>query len=157
MTPYKQIVMHNPDAGVYGDCYRTAIGCLLDLHPSQLPNFVGDALSAGLGQKEAEVAAKAWLKERGYALLSFAFLASHKEHGRTMFGDTPYLLTGQSPNYDCAHTTVGRWDFEVLWDPASSGKGLAGPYKDPDVGDVYFVEFIVPLTQYHPNHNGVTV
>ena len=37
MTPQNQLHKHDPANGVYGDCGRTAIACLLDLHPS--PHF----------------------------------------------------------------------------------------------------------------------
>ena len=39
MTPYKQLNHHDPDNGIIGDCYRTAIACLLDLPPDALPNY----------------------------------------------------------------------------------------------------------------------
>ena len=39
MEFYKQLNEHNPDEGVYGDCYRTAIGCLLNIPPEFVPHF----------------------------------------------------------------------------------------------------------------------
>ena len=39
MTPQTQLNKHDPANGVYGDCGRTVIACLLDLHPSEVPHF----------------------------------------------------------------------------------------------------------------------
>lgn len=39
MTPYKQLYGHNPDQGIFGDCFRTALGCLLNLPPEKVPHF----------------------------------------------------------------------------------------------------------------------
>lgn len=35
MTKYQQIY----SSGEKGDCFRTALGCLLDVHPRKIPNF----------------------------------------------------------------------------------------------------------------------
>ena len=40
MKFYKQLHKHDPDNGVWGDCHRTAIGCLLDIEPELIPNFL---------------------------------------------------------------------------------------------------------------------
>ncbi len=36
MTPNKQLNLHEPAAGVIGDCWRTCIACLLDKSPSDV-------------------------------------------------------------------------------------------------------------------------
>ena len=148
MTPYKQLNWHDPDNGVYGDCFRTSIGCLLDLPPAEVPHFVEQAVLAGEDHSQgADKRARDWLAERGFAMLSFNFLATPEwvaYHGK-MAGGVPYLLTGQSPNYDCLHTVVGIGAFEVLHDVSTAGKGIAGPWKTDDGQEFYSVDYIVPL------------
>ena len=40
MTPHHQLVTeYRNDEGVYGDCGRTVIACLMDMHPSEVPHF----------------------------------------------------------------------------------------------------------------------
>jgi len=40
MRFHKQLITnHNPESGIFGDCQRTAIACLLDKHPSDVPHF----------------------------------------------------------------------------------------------------------------------
>jgi len=38
MKFYKQKYLHDPGNGVIGDCYRTAIGCILEIDPMELPH-----------------------------------------------------------------------------------------------------------------------
>jgi hypothetical protein len=38
MTPHKQRFRHDPANGIYGDCWRTAIACLLDIQPEEIPH-----------------------------------------------------------------------------------------------------------------------
>jgi hypothetical protein len=47
MTPYKQLVKHDPFNGQYGDCARTAIACLLNMHPSEVEHFLEDGCADG--------------------------------------------------------------------------------------------------------------
>ena len=156
MTPFKQIVQHNPDAGAFGDCWRTCIGCLLDLHPTLVPHFVQQANEKYgpecLTDKSTELA-RAWLLERGYTLMSISFDAAHKGNGEDWFGrDTLYILGGASPNIDGCHAVIGRGNFEVVWDPAPSGKGLAGPWYDKGTDAHYYTcEFLIPAPRYHAN------
>ncbi|WP_434033700.1 hypothetical protein [Cupriavidus sp. a3] len=141
MTPHKQLISHDPEHGFYGDCWRTCIACLLDLHPSQVPNFV-----EGVDQPAAEKAARAWLKARGYNLIKLCMLADYPDAAAEWFDDMPYILVGQSPNIPgIGHCVIGRGAFEMLWDPALSGLGLAGPWQDENGNRVYWIEFIVPL------------
>lgn len=39
MQYHKQLCKHDPENGSYGDCVRTCIANLLDLHPSNVPHF----------------------------------------------------------------------------------------------------------------------
>ena len=46
MTPHKQLNRHRPEEGVFGDCYRTAIACLLDLRPQDVPHVADTSTMA---------------------------------------------------------------------------------------------------------------
>ncbi|WP_458763646.1 hypothetical protein [Cupriavidus basilensis] len=141
MTPQKQLIDHDPANDKWGDCWRTCIACLLDLHPSEVPNF-----AEGGDQARGDRLARAWLKARGYNLVKMCMLAQFTEAAADWFDDTPYILCGQSPNIPgVAHCVIGRGAFETIWDPACSGLGLAGPWVDENDNRVYWVEFIVPL------------
>ena len=66
MTPHTQTILADParndghDAdGNPGDCYRTAIACLLDLEPESVPHFVA------AGEGKWWDATQEWVKARG--------------------------------------------------------------------------------------------
>lgn len=39
MKYHKQLIEHDPINGKYGDCYRTCIACLLNVHPNDIPHI----------------------------------------------------------------------------------------------------------------------
>lgn len=43
MKHFDQTIKHDPDNGQWGDCYRTALGCLLDMPPWAVPHFCDGA------------------------------------------------------------------------------------------------------------------
>ena len=140
MTPYKQLISHDPMHGNFGDCWRTCIACLLDMHPSEVPHFC-----QGGDQLTADAAARAWLKERGYNLVKACMFAADAHVAAEWFDDALYILSGSSPNSPgVSHAVIGRGGFEVVWDVARSGLGLDGPWVDENGNRVYWVEFIVP-------------
>lgn len=142
MTPHKQLIAHDPEHGFWGDCWRTCIACLLEIHPAEVPNF-----AAGGDQAKADVACRTWLKARGYNLVRFCMNADFdfSRVAADWFDDTLYILCGASPNIPgVAHCVIGRGAFEVVWDVARSGAGLAGPWEDENGNRVFWIEFIVP-------------
>lgn len=40
MQYHKQLNKRDPENGVFGDCYRTAVACILDKHPSEVIHSV---------------------------------------------------------------------------------------------------------------------
>lgn len=69
MTPHLQLNRHNPALGEYGDCFRTAIACLLDLPPAEVPHFTYRVADG----EAADAAARAWLACRGLSLITVPF------------------------------------------------------------------------------------
>ena len=96
MTPYLQMYHHQPPEH-HGDCWRTAIGCLLDLPPDSVPHFYHDFC----GSKLADARARQWLRGRGLTLIQFFFDGKMKLDElliamRETNGDVYYILSGQS-------------------------------------------------------------
>lgn len=127
MTPFKGLLQHDPDNGVWGDCYRTAIGCLLDLPPDEVPHFA----DGGIVPEKTQKAIQAWLAPRHIALMGFPFLGELADVLRAMKLVNPgvhYLLAGQSRT-GVAHVVVAR-DDRIVHDPSPSNPGIIGPEDD---------------------------
>lgn len=141
MTPHKQLIKHDPASGAWGDCWRTCIACLLDMSPADVPHF------ADQDNPKADEQCREWLKERGFNLVKVCMFAESASFAADWFRDAFYILTGLSPNVaEVAHCVIGRGAFDVVWDPAQPGKGLAGPWVDEHGNNLYWIEFIVPMS-----------
>ncbi|TGS57733.1 hypothetical protein EN826_032355, partial [Mesorhizobium sp. M1D.F.Ca.ET.183.01.1.1] len=97
MKLQKQLFRHATDKGVFGDCYRTAVACILDLEADQVPHVHRSI--TGLEQGEL---IDGFLAGLGVTRLSIPFSiegvqaaldnASHWSKG------LPYLFSGTSRN-----------------------------------------------------------
>ena len=135
MIPHKQRFRHDPDNGVWGDCWRTAIACLFDLEPGDVPHF-GDGGPSG---DEMGARVDAWLKEQGCHRVMLAFPAELDDVLRTVGYYNPnawYLLTGRSRT-GVDHVVICR-NNKIEHDPSLDDAGIVGPGTD----DVYWVEFV---------------
>lgn len=138
MTPQKQRFSHRPEQGEYGDCYRTALACLLDVDRDSVPNF---------GEHYDDIrafyaAADAWLRERGLRRVEVAFqgdLATVFASQAAMNPGVYYLLGGQSDR-GWNHSVVGCGG-EIVCDPHPSDTGLVGPCDD----GYWWVTYLVRL------------
>lgn len=139
MTPYKQLNRHRPNEGVIGDCWRTAIGCLLDLPPDQVPHFCdGDAWDK---TDVANAATRAWLLSRGYGFVEFAFSGQLEQILQSIAANSPrayYLLGGNSRN-GVGHVVI-CCDDGIVWDTSLDDSGIVGPGPD----GFYWITFLVP-------------
>ena len=140
MTPHKQLYLHDPENGVYGDCGRTVIACLLDMDPVLVPHFWDGAEEAPV-HANPEKACDDWLKDRGILRLRF-----------TLSGDMPignihdmmaaqhpgihYILQGRSKN-GTDHVVICLND-KIVHDPAIDASGIVGPCY----GNWWGVEFL---------------
>ena len=127
MTPQKQLLRHDPDNGVYGDCFRTTLACLLDLAPAEVPHFMDGAVSDATGVD----AANAWLAKRRMMLICFPFDCGLDLLFATMAKLNPgvhYLLTGESRS-GVNHCVVCR-DDRIVWDPSLTDAGIVGPTSE---------------------------
>lgn len=143
MQYHKQLVQHRPDIGQYGDCFRTALGCLLDMPPADVPHFHASPASDDILWPQINT----WLREaKGFGLYSVAYdcsLAQVLEMQRVLNPDIFYLLCGASPR-GTNHQVIACGD-KIVHDPASAGGGLVGPCDD----GYFWVNVLVPSCHLH--------
>ena len=128
MIPQKQLNKHDPANGVYGDCGRTVIACLLDLYPSEVPHFWDGEEADNL---TADADCRKWLAERGLRTITWAIdgrlmevLTFMKRHNP----GTYYVLLGTSPRQ--VNHVVICYNDEIVCDPSLEGGDLIGPSDD---------------------------
>jgi hypothetical protein len=121
MTPYKQLISHDPADGVLGDCHRTCIASLLDLHPSQVPH---------IGEKYPTLSE--WLASRHLREVVIPIKAPSLKGALFEFSmmhvGLNFILTGNSPRGE--HHSVIACDGQIVHDPSAEGGGLIGPCDD---------------------------
>jgi hypothetical protein len=134
---HKQLFRHDPENGLHGDCYRTAVACILGLEPAEVPHVYD-----GTDDETGVPRMRAWLAERGMALISINFDASVPRAGLLeaagrASGGLPYLLTGKSRN-GCSHVVVCEGEA-IIHDPALDNSGIIGPAGD----EWWMIEWVV--------------
>lgn len=137
MTPQKQLIRHNPESGQFGDCHRTAIACLLDLKPEDVPNF-GDG---GPDGKEFNRRTDEYLATVGLCQAMVAYSCSLEDVLTSLKNCSPgvHVLLGGESKTGCGHTVIAC-DGEIVWDPSLTDSGIVGPMED----GFYWVTFLVP-------------
>ena len=135
LTKHKQLNRHDPDNGVYGDCGRTAIACILDLHPSQVPHFWDGPEDRN---RDPQAERDAWLRSRGIFRIVFTLdgeLSESLEYVALHYPGANYTLLGESKNH-VNHVVIGQ-DSQIIWDPSLDDSGIIGPAKDDSL---YWIE-----------------
>ncbi|MCB0977959.1 MAG: hypothetical protein KDB02_10925 [Acidimicrobiales bacterium] len=118
-TELLQVHEHVPDQKPSGDCYRTAIACLLGAKdPTHVPHFVD---LAPKGPWEHLRAARRWLREEMVLDLFPGDLDQAIELG------VPYMLSVPSKKGPWGHIVIGKAG-EVVHDPS----GLDYSDAEPD-------------------------
>lgn len=142
MTPHEQLIQHDPKNGQYGDCFRTAIACLLDIEPESVPHFCENG---GNAEDGAFKNADEWLRERHGLCLAAVPMVGEIEvkdalkHAGFWLRDCHYLLVGQSKT-GCNHNVICK-NGKVVHDPAPTKPGIIGPCDD----SFYWINFLVSL------------
>lgn len=124
MTPHQQLIKHDPANGQYGDCYRTCVAIILDVHPSIVPHcWTAD------GQWEP-MPMFDWLARCGLKMFSLSWPASEGlgitgmlELTKSVNRGAPVIFTGTS-SLGCNHSVVAM-SGKIVSDP--SGNGIVGP------------------------------
>jgi hypothetical protein len=149
MRIQKQLYRHNAEKGIMGDCHRTAIACVLDLDPQDVPHFMEKVPEHDAS--EAEIAAERWLNARGLTQINVAYAGESDLETvlSTVANSNPrskgivYLLGGTSRN-GTGHTVV-CCDDKIVCDPSLDESGIVGPLSDGR----YWVTFFGSLAATH--------
>lgn len=145
MKFHKGMILHEPEQGQNGDCYRTAIACLIDApSPDYVPHFFEDNDLRGNDD------ARQWLLEQGYWIISahwpedLSYKQAIRNESHTNPG-IPFLLSGKS-SLSNGHTVVCQ-DGAIIHDPSPRNSGIVGPMEFSDGFVGYLVEYIVSITE----------
>ena len=126
MTPHTQAFLHNPAAGVRGDCYRTAVACLLDVPRDDVPHVNED------DQVAARSVLNGYLARHGLLIMEMPLQAGTLNEIRDFMAaanpGVEYLLSGTSPRGTDHMVVVPA--LEPVWDPHPTHSGLTGPCAD---------------------------
>jgi hypothetical protein len=123
MTPQDQEFLHDPKAGVIGDCARAVIASLLDLPIATVPNFAQLANNDVLGFYGL---VEKFLEEHGYGMQWHRNPIYFLKPGI----DTYHYMSGRSPRgKDGWHAVVGL-NGKPFFDPHPSRAGLAGAQRE---------------------------
>ena len=142
MKRLKQLNKHDPDNGFYGDCYRTAIACLLDKDsPDEVPHFIDK------DNEDWEADTREYLKTQGYGFASFGFLSQEpmaesfqnvQSFMERVNPDILYIISGISVRGN-PHVCIAL-NGNVIWDPHPDGDCVL---TTPDDGFIW-VYVLIP-------------
>jgi hypothetical protein len=136
-----QLYRHDPAAGVFGDCFRTCVACLLGLPAGNVPHF-NDRLASDATPAEVYRATKAaddWLGARGLRLVRVGYcgdLDSVLDCLAKSNPGLPCILSGTSRN-GVGHCVVVL-DGAIVCDPSLDQSGIVGPLAD----GVFNIEYL---------------
>lgn len=150
MIKQKQLCHHDPDNGVYGDCFRTVIACLMDLEPRQVPLFHEHNITSNSTQVEAY---RKWLSSKGLGLFEVCLSGELKNilnHINSTNPNEYYLLTGEAPG-GVDHVVICRGN-KIVWDTSQDNTGIVGPR----INDGFYWISVLTHTLRRRAHNGAT-
>lgn len=136
MTPHIQRFRHAPAEGIYGDCFRTCIACLLDVEPEALPHEHREYEN---GEQLAMM--NRFLAPRGLRLIYIGFpnelpLAEFLPQMAHVVGEGCRFLLGGVGARGVDHVVIA--DVQgIVHDPHPDGGGLDGPSNDPALGSYW--------------------
>lgn len=137
MTPHKQLFRHDPAKGVYGDCWRTVIACLLDLPVDSIPH---EHRTYADGEQQTII--RTFLADHGLTLAFLALQGTPDDLLHTMGVSNPevyWLLSGTSRT-GCNHVVICRGG-EIVHDTSLTDSGIVGPCDD----GLTYVDMLVKL------------
>lgn len=146
MIKRHQLYRHEPHNGIYGDCYRSTIACLLGIEPHKVPHWYQLNVEGRGGDTYKE--ARLWLAERGFSLATVSYSnigdPAFVDYMSSINRDVVYMLSGKSPRGNWSHVVIAK-NGKIIWDcakPCPTWGQLDGPC--PYTG-MYEIEYLVPL------------
>lgn len=132
---------HKPDEGIYGDCARTVLACLLDLPRDDVPHFAEDDPDTSTFNHRID---NYLAEHHGLARVSVLYPADNGldpilESIGLMNPGLRFILTGKSKT-GVNHVVICQ-DGKIEHDPSITQAGIIGPC-DPD--GFYWVTFLTP-------------
>ncbi|HRW61546.1 MAG: hypothetical protein KDK08_05130 [Rhizobiaceae bacterium] len=125
MTPQKQLYLHDPENGVWGDCQRAAIASILDRPVEDVPHFFFDGCDGDTADKRIDD----WLSMLNLKMIFVPFEGSELQNIlnlQAMFQPgIHYMLVGKSRT-GVNHCVVCK-DSEIVHDPSLTDAGIVGP------------------------------
>lgn len=130
MTPHKQLFRHDPDNEIYGDCHRTAIACILDLRPEDVPHvFSGDKLaSSSMAEMDAFLSDRFELRQAIFPYPGTLQMSDILESMEMLNEGLHFILGGTSRN-GTGHSVVCSGGV-IAHDPSLDDSGIVGPMSD---------------------------
>jgi hypothetical protein len=133
----KQLLKHDPENRVWGDCHRTALAALFGMDAKDVPHFN----EGGPDPDEFKRRERAWLLTRGFKTIEIAFECTLKILFEIMAINARgafWLLGGTSRN-GSNHTVLCKGG-KIVCDPSQNDSSIVAPL---DVG-YYVATFLVP-------------
>lgn len=130
MTPHKQRYLHKPEENIYGDCCRTSVACLLDIHPEEVPHWGHPDVCDSKKWNEFR---EEWLRlNYCTSMVAIPLLLETKEEAlhfmKQLNPDIYYLLSGKSKT-GVNHVVICLND-KIVHDPSINESGIIGPCND---------------------------
>lgn len=152
MYAQKQLIQHNPDAGLFGDCYRTCVAVILGIDASEVPH-VCDKGWQNENDLDGIKAMREYLAGRGLGISKSVFngdlsWSAFKNCMDTFNQNVPFIVTAMgSRGVNHCVVMVGG---SVFCDPHTGEEASApftGPAETPEDAPLWWVEVITPLAQ----------
>jgi len=141
MTPHIQRIKHDPENGQYGDCYRTAIACLLDVEPEEVPHFCIPEIS------DPHDLMSHWLLEYKKCSIFTSVFSGDNTYKEVLqyveFNNKNiyYLLSARSKIANHIWICINN---EIVHDPSGNNITPLGPSINPEGLECYPVSVLVP-------------
>ena len=125
MIKHKQLNKHNPEKGIWGDCDRTCLACLLDLPVEKVPHFFHEFKDGAVDKREK------WLNKRGLTSIQLPHTADSVEsilNHAAAYINCHYMLIGESKS-GTNHVVI-CYGNKIIHDPSQDGSGIIRPCDD---------------------------
>ena len=121
MKEVNQSILHDPDNGKNGDCWRASIASVLELPIEDVPHF------ADMNIREGRMSELKLLAKHGFTAYTIYGEKSMNDHPKMLPDDNEYYFAiGPSPrNKDINHQVVCH-KGKIVHDPHPDKTGLAG-------------------------------